>query len=256
MSLLDKLSEDKYSADSGAHPAEGCLHNGVFICIEDGEGWSYSVKRYTGITTEMLKSGAKLSDPEVLIEAEWEACLQIYDLQVEIFQGLKDPSELDKEISAIKTGQTQQQQLNPQPQQQPQQPGQGPQPQTQQAPASPTKGTMQDMLRLLANVNGALGMPVYEIIQEIALLETEENIECDMSEEQVYEIVEQWKRGDFEIDEQGNVTKGEVKMPKREEEEEEEGENDQAQVVPLQTPQQVFGLPDKSTDVPPNGAES
>jgi hypothetical protein len=191
----------------------------------------------------MLKSGAKLSDPEVLIEAEWEACLQIYDLQVEIFQGLKDPSELDKEISAIKTGQTQQQQLNPQPQQQPQQPGQQPgqttqQPQTQQGSPAPKQGTMQDMLRLLANVDGALGLPVYEIVEQIALLETEANIECDMSEEQVYEIVEQWKRGDFEIDEQGNVTKGEVKMPKREEEEDEE-KDENIQTLPLQTPQQV-----------------
>ena len=240
MSLLDAVSEAKYNPDSGAHPSEGCLHNGVFIRVEDGgeSSYTYQLNKYTGVTTRMLNSGEKLVNQETIIDCEWDGCLQIYDLQVEIFQGLREQSEVDEEVEKILSGQAQQAQMNQNPAQQgPQQPAQPGQ--QQQAPPAPTKGTQQDMLKMLANVDGALGKPVYEIVQEIETMQRDGNIELDMDDHQIYEVVNQWKVGDFSLDEEGNVTKGEVKVPEREEEEEEEEDEEEddgsGQTFPVQT---------------------
>ena len=94
---------------------------------------------------------------------------------------------------------------------------------------------------MLANVDGALGKPVYEIISEIETMQQDENIALDMDDNQIYEVVNQWKVGDFSLDEDGNVTKGEVKMPDPEPEEEEDDEEDDGsgQTIPLQTPEEV-----------------
>ncbi len=84
MSLLDQISNEQFRPESASHPAEGCIHDGAYIVIEDGECGAHRVHKYEGVTTEMLNKGVKLPDPEILIEADWEACLEIYDLQSDI----------------------------------------------------------------------------------------------------------------------------------------------------------------------------
>jgi hypothetical protein len=232
MSLLDQLDRDRFTPEAKGHPAEGCFKNGRFVRIEAGsQSHDYAVRVYDDVSLRMLMEEADLEDGEVLIDGAWDSCLAIYDLQVEVFTGESDEQELQDEIDKIKAGVTQQQQINQQ--QQPPQPSQPSQPQQPPAPPAPKKtGSRQDFLKYLANCEGALGMGIYEIVEQINQDAEEDGIEFDDEKvhQSAYEVVTQWKNGDFQLDTDGAIEDGVIEwtQPEPEEEEEEEDEEDDA----------------------------